>query len=224
MKKFTLFFTFLLLSLRLLATDCIPDCECETDWTLQVRGAYYQPNSKALRKVYTNHWLDYQVETAKRLDNFCEMWAGVCWASKRGHTRSAFNYEDHLFKDKTKIFVLPLSLGFKFIYPILPFIDVYVGGGVCYSFLKIRNCCKEYDSDRSFSHFHFKKAIYQNDVGAVIKLGFQWAMSDSTFLDFFADYYGQTFRLSHKDNHHNVFKHYVDCSGFKFGAGFGVYF
>ena len=39
MKNFTLLFTFLLMPLGLFATDCIPDCDCETDWTLEVRGA-----------------------------------------------------------------------------------------------------------------------------------------------------------------------------------------
>lgn len=224
MKNFTLFFTLLFLPFGLFSTDCIPDCECKTDWTLEVRGAYYQPDSKSFRKVYTNHLLDYQVEAAKRVYDFFEIWGGMSWASKHGHTRRAYGYFDHRFKDSTKIFVLPVSLGLKFIYPILPFIDIYVGAGVCYSFLKIKNFCKEHYSDWGLSHSPFKKGIYKNDVGGLFKAGFQFAMSDSTFLDFFVDYYLQRFHLSHKHDRRDVFKHSIDCSGFKTGVGFGVYF
>ena len=49
-------------------------------------------------------------------------------------------------------------------------------------------------------------------------------MSDSTFLDFFADYYAQRFHMSNKRDRRDIFHHAIDCSGFKFGLGFGVYF
>lgn len=221
MKNFTLFFTLLFLPFGLFATDCIPDCEGETDWTLEVRGAYYYLPNKSIRKVYTSHWLDYQVEAAKRVHDFIEVWGGVSWASKHGHTHKTYAYYD--FKDSTKMFILPVNLGIKFIYPILPYVDVYVGAGVCYSFLKIKNFCKENYSYYGLSHSPFKKAIYKNDFGGIFKIGFQFAMSDSTFLDFFADYYVQRFRMSHKDRR-DIFNHSLDCNGFKFGLGFGVYF
>jgi hypothetical protein len=224
MKNFTLSFILLLIPCGLFSTDCIPNCECETDWTLEVRGAYYQPSSKAFKKVYTNHLLDYQVEAAKRIYDFFEIWGGVSWANKHGHTRKTYGYFEYPFKDRTRISILPLSLGLKFIYPILPFVDIYAGAGVCYSFLEIRNSCKEHYSDWELSHSPFKKRIYRNDVGGLFKLGFQFAMSDSTFLDFFFDYYLQRFHLSRKDDHRNVFKRHIDCSGFKTGIGFGVYF
>ena len=224
MKIFTLLFTFFLLPLSLLATDCIPDCEVETDWTLEVRGAYYYLPNKTLKGVYTSDWIDYQVEAAKRVHPFIEVWGSVDWAQKHGHTRREYGSYNHAFKDSTKIFVLPVSLGLKVIYPLFPYVDVYVGGGICYSFLKIKNFCKEHYSDWGLSHSPFKKAIYKNQFGGVFKTGFQVAMSDSTFLDFFVDYYAQRFDLSHKADPRDVFKKHIDCSGFKFGAGFGVYF
>lgn len=226
MKNFTLFFTLLLLPLKLLATDCIPDCECETDWTLEVRGAYYQPCSKKFTKVYSRHLLDYQVEAAKRIHPFGEIWGSVSWASKQSHLWEFDSYSSHKFKERTKIFILPISLGGKIIYPILPCVDLYVGAGVCYSFLRIKNSCKDEYSGSYYSHFHchspFKKETTKGNWGAIFKLGFQIAMSDSTFLDFFADYYSQVFHFS--GSNHNLFKHDLDCSGFKLGIGFGVYF
>lgn len=224
MRICALLIAVLFLPVGLFATDCIPNCDCETDWTLEVRGAYYYVPSKPLKHVYTSDWIDYQVETAKRVHNFVEVWGGVSWASKQGHTSRTYGYYSDLFRDQTKIFVLPVSLGLKLIYPILPCVDVYVGGGVCYSFLKIKNFCKEHYSYLGLSHSPFRKAIYKNEVGGIFKIGFQFAMSDSTFLDFFADYYTQRFHLSHKTDRRDVFSRNVDCSGFKFGAGFGVYF
>lgn len=225
MKNFILFFALLISPFGLVATDCIPDCECDTDWTLEVRGAYYYLPNKSLKRVYTSHWIDYEVEAAKRVHPFIEIWGGVSWASKQhGHTRRTYGEYHDVFRDRTKIFVLPVSLGLKFIYPIFPFVDVYIGGGACYSFLKIKNFCKEHYSYMGLSHSPFKKAIYKNEFGGIFKVGFQFAMSDSTFLDFFADYYAQRFHLSHRRDRRDVFNRNVDCSGFKFGAGFGVYF
>lgn len=226
MKHIMLFFTLIFLPLRLLATECIPDCQMETDWTLEVRGAYYDLSSKAIEKIYTNSWLDYQVEGAKRVHRLWEVWGGICWASKHGHTRRTYGSCDYKFKDSTKMFILPVSLGLKFIYPILPFIDIYAGVGVCYSFLKIKNFCKEEYSYWGLHRSPFKKNIYKSRLGGVFKLGFQYALSDSTFFDVFADYYLQHFHFSHKKgkSNRNIFNHDLDCSGFKFGAGFGVYF
>lgn len=210
----------------LLATDCIPDCESETDWTLEVRGAYYRPSSKQLRKIYSNCLIDYQVTLAKRIHPFCEIWAEFDWTIKRANIHKHDRYEDDGFRSRTRLSIIPLSLGFKFIYPILPFVDIYAGAGVSYSFLRIRNHCKEDYSYWNFSYSPFKREINKNDFGALLKIGFQCALSDSTFLDFFADYYIQRFRFSkHEDESgRSLFKHHLDCSGFKIGAGFGVYF
>lgn len=222
MKALAILCTFLFFPFGIWATDCIPDCEAATDWTLEVRGAYYYVPNKSVERVYTSDWIDYEVEAAKRIHPFVEVWGGVNWASKHGHTKR--DYYGITFKDSTKIFVLPVSLGLKLIYPLFPYVDIYAGFGICYSFLKIKNFCKERYSYWSFSHSPFKKGIYKNEVGGVFKAGFQVAMSDSTFLDFFVDYYAQRFHLSHKTDLRDVFKRHVDCSGFKFGAGFGVYF
>ena len=223
MKNVTFIFAFLLLSFKLFAIDCIPDCDCGTDWTMEVRGAYYYLPSGPVKKVYTHNWIDYEVEVAKRVHPFVEVWGGVAWASRHGHTEKNYDSYGTFFKDSTRIFVLPVSLGLKAIYPLFPYVDVYVGAGVSYSFLKIKNFCKERYSYWGLSHSPFKKAIYKNEFGGVFKAGFQVTLSDSTFLDFFVDYYAQTFRLSHKDDVRDVFKRSIDCSGFKFGAGFGVY-
>jgi hypothetical protein len=220
MKDYLIFFL-LFHPLCLFATDSFP-CDRDTDWTMEVRGAYYYLSGTAIKRVYTSHLIDYQVEAAKRVNSFVEVWAGVNWASKRGKAYRTFG--DYNFRDRTIIYILPLNLGLKLIYPILPCVDIYAGGGVCYSFLRIRNFCKEHYSDYGFSRSPFRKGIYKNEFGGVFKVGLQFAMSETTFLDFFVDYIAQRFRLSRRDDPRNVFSRSLDCSGFKFGAGFGVYF
>lgn len=226
MKHLFYFLAIICVSAALSATDCIPDCECNTDWTLEVRGAYYQPSSKQLRKVYSSCLLDYQVTVAKRVHPFCEVWGEFDWTVKEGKAHRLADYYDYRFKDKTKLSIIPISLGLKAIYSIFPFIDIYAGAGVSYSFLIIKNHCEGDYSYWGYSHSPFKKEINKSGFGGLFKAGFQIAMSESTFLDFFADYTLQRFHFSkhESDSGRSVFKHHLDCSGFKFGAGFGVYF
>jgi len=224
MKNPFFLFTLLLLPFTLFATNCITDCETSTNWTLELRGAYYHVPNKSVERVYTSHWLDYEVELAKRVHPFIELWGSLDIATKHGHARREYGSYDYDFSDSTRINVIPFSLGFKLIYPIFRCVDVYAGAGLCYSFLKIKNFCKEDYSDHGASRSPFKKSFCRTDFGGVFKVGFQVAMSDSTFLDFFTDYYAQCFELSHKSDPRYIFKRHIDCSGFKFGAGFGVYF
>lgn len=220
----SILFVLLFLPLTLFATYCIPNCNCRTDWTLELRGAYYHIPSKTVKNIYSSHWIDYQVEAAKRVHPFIEVWGGVCWAYKQGNTTRIYgSYKDE-FKDRTRMYILPISLGLKGIYSILPCVDIYAGAGVCYSFLKIKNFCKERYSEFGLSHSPFKKAIYRNQFGGVFKIGVQFAMSTSTFLDIFVDYNIQSFHMTHKRDLRDIFKHDANCSGFKVGAGFGVYF
>lgn len=209
----------------LCATNCIPDCECDTDWTLEVRGAYFQPSSKQFRKVYSSCVLDYQVTAAKRLHRFCEVWGEFDWAIKKGSSREHVG-DYYGFKDESKLSLMPISLGLKLIYPIFSCVDIYVGAGASYSILRIKNRCKEDYSYYGFSYSPFKKELYKYGFGGLFKAGIEFAMSDSTYLDFFADYYSQRFKFSSREDEsgRSIFKHHLDCSGFKFGAGFGVYF
>ncbi len=224
MKALILLLTFLL-PLRLFAITYDRNCECreDTTWTLDVRGAYYQPSSKAVRKIYSSGWMDYQVEASYRIHDFFEIFGGVNWASKQhGHIQPL----SYGFKNQTKMYILPLSLGAKFIYPILPCVEIYLGAGVCYSFLKIHNHCKEEYYYWGLSRAPFKKNIYKSNEGAVFKVGLQFDLGDRVFLDLVVDYFSQRFRFSHHEDltRRCIFKHYVDCSGFKYAAGLGVYF
>lgn len=218
--KLITFLLLLLLPTTLPALYCVTDCE--TDWKLDVRVAYYQMTSKKISQIYSRNWVDYQIEASWRVRNFCELWTGVYWANRRGEGQQ-FSYG---FKDSTKMYILPLCIGAKFIYPIFPCAEAYVGAGFCYSFLRINNHCKEHYYHWGLSSSPFKTDICKSNYGGIAKVGLQIALCKNMFIDIFADYISQRFRLSHRERKHNdaLFHGNIDCSGFKFGGGLGVYF
>lgn len=211
------------------SASCPDDCEDETDWTLEVRLAYYQPTYKQLTKVYSNQLIDYQVAVSKRVHNYFEIWGELDWTIKSSNVHRDDNFEFYGFKNRSRLSILPLSLGVKFIYPLFRCVDVYLGAGGTYSILRVRN---KIDIDSSFyergyyASAPFKKEIYKYAFGGLFKAGIQIAMSSSTFLDIFADYISQRFSFSSHDDEsgRSLFKRHLDCSGFKFGVGLGVYF
>lgn len=220
MKTLALLLAFIL-PLGYLIGQIDSDCS-DRIWTLEVRGAYFQPSSKALRRIFSSAWLDYQIEAAVRVSDFWEVWGGVNWIAKQHGRAKSLPYG---LKDRTKMYLLPLSIGFKFIYPICPRIEAYLGGGVCYSFLYIHNHCRGNYYYWGFHHSPLKHNTYRNTVGGVLKMGFQIDLGDYVFLDVFVDYITQRFHFSrHEHSRRNIFRHDIECGGFKYGAGLGVYF
>lgn len=206
MKSYSFFLIFLL-PLSLFASD----------WTMEVRAAYFSPSSKEVRHIYSKGWVDFQVESSRKLNDYVEVWAGVNWMNKHGHV------EDYYagLKEKTKLSVLPISLGLKFVYPLFRCLDVYAGIGGAYSFLKLKSDGDYSGYDSSLVSTSFKKHMRKSGWGGVAKLGLRWTLGPTTFIDLFADYFEQRFHVS-KGNH--LFHRHLNCSGFKLGGGFGVYF
>lgn len=222
------FFLAILFPFTLFSASCRDDCEEETDWTLEVRCAYYQPTSKELKRVYTSHLIDYQVTAAKRFCNYFEVWGELDWTVKMGHMKEDEDYYFHGFKNRSRLSLIPVSLGLKAIFPLSSCVDVYVGAGGTYSFLRLRNryFVDYYYAEHGFDETPFKKETYKYAFGGLFKAGLQITLSSSTFLDIFADYISQRFHFSRHDEYGSkaLFKHHLDCSGFKFGLGLGVYF
>lgn len=71
--KSKLFILFFILPLSLFASD----------WTLELRGAYYRPVSKKLRESYSGGWLDYQLEASYAYDCNMDIFVAVNWVSKK---------------------------------------------------------------------------------------------------------------------------------------------
>jgi len=197
------------------------DSLSETDWTLEIRGACYSPQSNKIREIYSRAWIDYQVLTSKKIASNVEFWGQVSWSIKKGSTSKG----KYGFKDRTRAWILPIAAGVRFIYPVACRTHAYFGAGACYSFLKIDNRCENIYDYYFRSNAPFHKHIRKHEIGGLFKMGVLFETGDKTFIDLFADYYLQNFHLGH----HNLFeekiiKHKFQASGFKFGAGFGVNF
>jgi len=199
----------------------MPFSLCANDWTLDVRGAYYSPMSKDVREIYSRAWIDYQVLTSKRVAEYWELWGQVSWTIKKGHTSKGY----FGFKDSTRAWILPLSVGLRFIYPVACRTRAYLGAGVSYSFLKIDNRCEDFYDYSFFSSSPFKKHIRKGAPGALFKAGVLIDTGDNTFIDLFVDYFLQSFHLGRHDLfEEKVIGDHFRATGFKFGAGFGVNF
>lgn len=211
---------FFMKAIILLLIFLMPCCLVAKDWTLEVRAAYYRPSSKVIRDAFSSAWIDYQVLASRRVTRYFDVWCEVDWTIKKGHSSRGY----YGFKDRTRAWILPLSAGVRFIYPITCRIQAYLGGGISYSFLKIDNRCEDYYYS-FFSSSPFKKHLRRSSLGGVGKVGLIIDTCDNTFIDIFVDYFAQRFHLGHHDifEEEVIGKHF-NASGFKIGAGFGVNF
>lgn len=191
------------------------------DWTLEIRAACYTPQSKETTEMYSHAWVDFQAFTAKKIACNWELWSQVSWTIKRGHSSKGV----YGFKDHTRAWMVPISAGLRFIYPISCRVQTYLGAGVNYTFLRIDNRFEDLYGYSFYNSSPFKKHIYKNAFGGLFKAGIVIDTGDNTFIDLFVDYFLQNFRLGH----HNFFqeeiigKHFK-ANGIKCGAGFGVNF
>ncbi|CUI15752.1 conserved hypothetical protein [Candidatus Protochlamydia naegleriophila] len=210
-----LFFSSLLMALALFSTsngyawdDCC--CECESsllsDIRVEARVAYYRPSSKKVKEIYGNGWADYQVELSK---GFCDNWRAFVGVS--GFSKSGRSLGEH---DKTTLRLIPLTFGVKYVYNYAPCVDIYIGGGAAYSWLRIKD-------HSSYVHEHVKKSRF----GGIAQIGAYYYFNECLFADVFIDYLFQKYDFSNSHSYSRyVERHDVNLSGFKVGAGLGYRF
>jgi outer membrane protein len=213
--------------------DPCQDSCCGSDWlndtAINFRVAAFLPSSKKVRNIYADAIADYQLEFSK---TFCGDWQaffGVSYASVKGRSLGLC--------DRTRLRVVPLTLGAKYLFCVADNTQLYLGAGVTYSFLKIRD-----HSD--YVHQHISKG----HVGGVIQSGLYYTFCNDWFVNVFLDYYFQHFNFSNKHHcdssysddlafdsgcgcssrhHHsyrNVERHDLNLSGVKTGVGIGYKF
>lgn len=201
--RFPLFFFFLLIAYF--------PVKSEASWYMQVRGSYFYPTSKELRDSFSRVWLDYQFEIETDITCQWQTWANVGWTLKEGGK----HYFDG-FEEKNRLWILPISTGVRYLFPVTPCVNLYLGAGVSYTFIRLQEKFPYYSD--------FKKYESDGQWGIVGKSGLQWVLSDYTFLELFADYYTHRFKVSRHNSEYSLGSQKIDLSGFKFGLGFGVYF
>jgi len=166
-------------------------------WHAEVRAGYFYPTSKTFRNIYENGGAEVEGEVAYSFNVNWMIWGNVNYFQRRGRSIG--------FQDKTTIYMVPISLGFKYRFqfnrPLLP----YLGGGATYTFLNIKN------------HSDFvKRNVTKSGFGFVVKAGIYIYLPRNFYLDPFIDYYYQRVNFHAKRN--------VDVGGLRIGSGFGYRF
>mgnify|MGYP001044640617 CR=1 FL=1 len=172
-------------------------------WSAEGRVAYYYPTSKKFRRIFPEGGVDYQVEVSKRVCNEWFVWANTSWFHKKGHSKG--------IRYRTRVDFIPISLGVKKEFCLKENLSAYLGAGVTYSLLRIRNYS-------SYVRGHSDK----NAFGGILKFGVNYKVSDSMYAGFFTDYIFQEFHFH--GHRHNIYRHSVNADGFKIGGNIGVQF
>jgi outer membrane protein W len=185
---------------------------CSADWSLEFRLAYYRPSEKNIRKIYSNAFLDYQVELNKRFMDSWQVWMGIDLLSKKkGHSIISGGSGTG---DKTRLKMNSVNLGLKYLYCLNECAELYLGAGVNYGMLRIHD-------ESPYVHQHPRR----NSFGGLFKVGVYTYLTDHVYLDFFFDYLVQEFKFknSNSDSYY-VERHNVKMSGIKTGVGIGYRF
>lgn len=186
-----IYFSLLLLSPCLLSAH---------DWALEVRGGYFWPQQRVVREIYHHGGGEVELEGMKWVYKGLNVWANVNYFPRSGQSIGP--------GDSTRINLVPLSWGVKYFFPLVAGLDVYLGGGASYTFVRIKdNSC--------FVEEHVSKGGF----GGVGKFGVAYTFNNHLFLDLFADYYSRM-RFHPKNPCIEGFS--VNFGGIRTGLGIGM--
>lgn len=183
--------------------DEILTCPIIDGFTFKV--AYFRPESSRVRRIYSSGWADYQVEYSKSVCQNWLLWTGASGFCKHGHSIG--------LNDDTRLRLIPISLGVKYLYSIAPCLDLYAGGAVCYSFLRIKD-------DSPYVH----RNVSSQTFGGLAQVGLYYYFTQSFHLNVFADYLFQRFTFPRSSSNPFVERNDLNMSGWKIGGGIGVNF
>jgi outer membrane protein W len=214
MKKYAFFFLlplmfFSLVSSSLKAFDfgCMDFSPCvDASYDASFRVAGYIPLNKRVKKIYSNTWSDFQLEFNKNICQNLSVWINGQYTANNGES---YGYSEA----PTKIRLIPVSIGLKYNYEIVPCLNIYLGAGAAYSWLYIRD-------DYEYVHEHTHKQAW----GGLFKLGFQYNISECFFAEVFSDYLLQRFKFSGSDSSPYVERRDANMDAVIVGAGVGIHF
>ncbi len=170
------------------------------DILVEARAAYFYPTDSAFRSIYNESGL-YSVEASYSSFGKIHPWASVGMFYKSGHTVAE--------NTKTSIIIVPLALGLKY-QCYWKCIKPYIGLGILVPYLHTKD-------DSPF----VIKVRNKWGVGAIVKSGIIYDITNCFFADLFLDYswakinFGKTSKTSGRT---------ADISGISVGAGIGYHF
>ena len=206
------FSLFMLISSIMHAVEFLP-------FSVDLNVAYFRPESKKIRRIYSNGLADYQLNVNVDFAPKWQAWTGISYSYATGHslckcTCSSPNFSCE--RHSTNMTLLPLYFGVRYAYQFTPRTKIYLGGAAAYSFLKIND-------HFSFVQEHFKKRAF----GGLIQIGTFIYIYKQIYLNVSLEYFFQKFNISKKQDSENVGyvkRNDLNLNGFKAGIGLGLDF
>lgn len=182
------------------------------DTLFEANAAYFYPTDPQFRKIYSGGGI-YRLKTCTQVWEQFYPWISIGVFSKSGSSIGE--------GDKTRITIVPLGFGFKYLPLFDRFFRPYLEVGGLASYVHIHD----------YSPYVVKKNS-RVGAGGIIKIGLLTYLAKFFFLDFFCDYSFMkvNFNTSYKEERHHgadnkeVTHHRADLSGFSFGGGIGFSF
>lgn len=174
---------------------------------VEFRTSYFLPESKLLQEIYGNGGVNYQITGTVPLQLFCleekgiNIWWGVDYFNQSGRSQ--------LEHTPSKITIVPLTLGLKYIFP-RGMTRPYLGLGMKYWIVDVRNRTP-----------YVIKHISDNGIGGILETGVLILLSRHWNLDLFTSYSYKKFGPTphHKPSYIQTTS--LEVGGWNFGGGLG---
>ncbi len=165
-----------------------------SEWMAELRGSYFYPTSTLFQDIYRDGGFEGEIEVLRTFTTHWIGWGNINYFRRDGYSKG--------IQDKTTIHMVPLSLGVKYQFPCYNSLSPYLGAGITYTFVNIKN-------DSPF----VRRNVSKSGVGFVLKSGTYLTLTENFFLDLFVDYYYQKMQFYKTSK--------TDLGGFKIGIGLG---
>jgi hypothetical protein len=137
--------------------------------SIQFRVGHFRPSSHLFRNIYHNGGIEYEGEL-----NYEYMPGNTLWLNINSFERKGVTQDDQ----ETHIQLRPLSGGIKQLIPFANRVNLYLGAGSCCTFAHVKG-----------KSLFLDERDHKHSWGFVGKSGIMVLVSQSFFVDFFADYY-----------------------------------
>jgi len=192
---------FILSLIALISTTAVVEA---VNVLVEGKAGYFYPTSHKFRKIYGNGNGIYGLEVS------CQAWKGLYgWASGSYFTDWGRSVGE---KNRTRVTLVPLAAGLKYLFLVCSHLDLYVGAGVLGTYLHTKD------------HSPFViKSVSKWGVGGIWKAGALVEIYKRLFADVFLDY--SYMKISFHNTHHGkLVRHTADVSGVSAGGGIGYRF
>ncbi|GMU18885.1 MAG: hypothetical protein AMXMBFR12_00770 [Candidatus Babeliales bacterium] len=162
---------------------------------IQFRVGHFRPNSHLFRNIYQNGGIEYEGEL-----NYEYMPGNTIWFNANSFERRGLTENN----EETKIQLHPVSAGIKQLIPFASCLNLYLGAGSCCTFMQVKG-----------KSLFLDERDHKHSWGFVGKSGILVLLSQSIFVDIFADYYYTEITFDEQKR---------NLGGLRAGVGIGLLF